>query len=981
MPTLLGDARIRIRPDMTGFRQTVTKEVDDSGKTATKHVSNIGKGLGLAAGAFAGVALVDIFKESTAAASDLAEAANKLQQLFGDAAPKVQEWASGAATSLGMSKLAAEDAAATFGVFAKSAGLAGNQSVDFSEKMVGLAADLASFHNTSPEEAIDAIGAAMRGEQEPIRRYGILIDDATTRQEAMKLGIISTTKNALTPQQRVLAVQSLLFKQAGAAQGDFARTSGGLANQQRILAANLENSKAALGQAFIPVALEVSKVLNNTLLPAISATVGFFADLPGPVKAVGGVLIGVVAVLGIAGLAFNKASGFIKELGENMGSLRGKPVEAAEGLKGSVKGLAGALMGPWGIAFTAATALVGFWITKQMEAKQHVADLADTLDKQTGSVTANTRAMVAKELQDNGVVEKAKSLHLNLGLVTDAATGNTAAMDELRSTLVPLSKQMEYVRDANGQMTYQQTAGARAAQDVLNALDDESGALKDAAAKNKELAQATAGANSALNTNNDLTEKSSALATLQKSTRDALTTALKGLNAALQASNNQFLIMRGAESAAYAAMDDLTASIKKNGTTLDVHTEKGRANRAALDSVASAALNYLSAQSDNVKASPKFASMLNDQRDRLITAAEKFGMGKTAAKKYADEILNVPKTAYTKVDTPGLAKAKQDIHNLEVQIQAMKSKTLEVVIDSHGNALLHDPNRGHGGMKDGGLVRGPGGPRDDKAGLFRLSDGEFVVNAQATSMHRTLLEHINKGFPGKANGGAIHVSTKANMPSADWTSRLLSKIDVGAVFGAFGGGSAPGGAGGAARWAPVILQALSMLGLGPGWLGTVESRMNRESGGNPQAINLWDSNALAGDPSKGLMQVIGGTFNAFAGPLRGLGIWNPLANIFAGLNYALHRYGSLAALNRPGGYAGGTLSAAPGWHWTGEDGPELVRFKGGESVKTNRQSVAATSAVPEVHVYIGERELTDLVDVRVDYRDRKLAQAVGRGRR
>ena len=73
----------------------------------------------------------------------------------------------------------------------------------------------------------------------------------TLRQKALELGITSTTKDALTPQQKVLAAQAAIFDQTSAAQGDFARTSGGLANQQRILGAQVENLKARLGQALL----------------------------------------------------------------------------------------------------------------------------------------------------------------------------------------------------------------------------------------------------------------------------------------------------------------------------------------------------------------------------------------------------------------------------------------------------------------------------------------------------------------------------------------------------------------------------------------------------------------------------------------------------------------------------------------------------------------------------------------------------------
>ncbi len=120
------------------------------------------------------------------------------------------------------------------------------------------------------------------------------------------------------------------------------------------------------------------------------------------------------------------------------------------------------------------------------------------------------------------------------------------------------------------------------------------------------------------------------------------------------------------------------------------------------------------------------------------------------------------------------------------------------------------------------------------------------------------------------------------------------------------------GGSGVERWRGLVNQALTMLGQPTSWADTVLRRMNQESGGNPNAINNWDSNARAGHPSQGLMQTIPSTFDTYAGPFRSRGILDPLANIYAGLNYALHRYGSLSALNRAGGYAfGGIVPERP----------------------------------------------------------------------
>lgn len=230
----------------------------------------------LAAGGFAGLAIVGQIRGVIAAASDLSEAQNKIQVLFGEDTAAVQRWASSAANSMGMSTLAATDAAATMGVFGKSAGLTGQDLVKFSTQMAGLSSDFASFYNTSPEDAMQAIGAALRGESEPIRRYGILLDDATLRQRALTLGIVDSTKNALTPQQRVLAAQAEILAQSSAAQGDFARTSGGLANQQRILAAQITNVKAELGAYLLPIAVKLASFFTGTLIPVVGNLIELF---------------------------------------------------------------------------------------------------------------------------------------------------------------------------------------------------------------------------------------------------------------------------------------------------------------------------------------------------------------------------------------------------------------------------------------------------------------------------------------------------------------------------------------------------------------------------------------------------------------------------------------------------------------------------------------------------------------------------------
>jgi len=220
------------------------------------------------------------------AASDLNETVSKTQVIFGAASKEVLAFGDQTAKSLGISKQAALDASATFGVFGKAAGLTGSSLATFSTDFTKLAADMASFNNTTPEQAITAIGAALRGESEPIRQYGVLLSDAVLKQEAMALGIYDGV-GALTAQQKVLAAQAAIYKQTGDAQGDFERTSGGLANQQRILNASIQDLQASIGKALLPVV--------QAVLPYVTKFADWAAKNPKVFLAIAGTIAAVAA--------------------------------------------------------------------------------------------------------------------------------------------------------------------------------------------------------------------------------------------------------------------------------------------------------------------------------------------------------------------------------------------------------------------------------------------------------------------------------------------------------------------------------------------------------------------------------------------------------------------------------------------------------------------------------------------------------------
>jgi hypothetical protein len=217
----------------------------------------------IGAAAAAGVFAVKIAGDAIKAARDLGETQNKVNVIFGESSRSILQFSQTAVTSLGQTQEQALSAAATFAQFGKAAGLAGTDLVGFSTELVTLSADLASFNNSTPEQAITAIGAALRGEAEPLRSFGVLLDDATLRAKALEMGIYDGS-GALTQQQKVLSAHQVILSQTKDAQGDFARTSEGLANTQRILQAAVEDAKAEIGEGLVDAIESVSRAMGGS---------------------------------------------------------------------------------------------------------------------------------------------------------------------------------------------------------------------------------------------------------------------------------------------------------------------------------------------------------------------------------------------------------------------------------------------------------------------------------------------------------------------------------------------------------------------------------------------------------------------------------------------------------------------------------------------------------------------------------------------
>lgn len=308
------------------------------------------------------------------AASDLNESVSKTNVVFRQNAAEVQRWLQGSAEAFGMSRQQALEAASTYGNLFVSMDIGSKASADMSTRLVELAGDLASFNNSSPQEALDALRSGLVGETEPLKRFGVNLNEATLKAEAFRLGLLKgnvdktkvtsaqaalvvaqekynavlkdgnatagqkaaasaavaraednlkTSMSGATTQlaanQKAQAAYSLILQQTKTAQGDFGRTSDGMANKTRIAKAQFTDAAAALGAELLPMATSAMGRISQLAAAfgrldpktrKVLVTAGLFAAAIGPVAFVVGKVTGaigrMVGAVGKLTLAFGK---------------------------------------------------------------------------------------------------------------------------------------------------------------------------------------------------------------------------------------------------------------------------------------------------------------------------------------------------------------------------------------------------------------------------------------------------------------------------------------------------------------------------------------------------------------------------------------------------------------------------------------------------------------------------------------------------
>ena len=292
-------------------------------------------------------------------ASDAAEAANKVNVVFGQSAVFIEHWANSAAKAFGLSKGQALDSFGSIGTMLKGFSIDASQLPTISNDLMTLAADLGSFHNLNTAEVLDMISASFRGEFDSVQRVIPAINAAAVETEALTQ---TGKKNAkqLTAQEKALATYSLLMKGAGPATGDFARTQDGAANSTKIATAQIRTAGETIGKNLLPIVAKVAEAvakladrfsqLSPRVQKFILIGVGLVAVLGPLLVAVGAVVsaigaIGLPVAAAIAGIvalgaavvvAYNKSESFRNVVNQVASALREQLAMAVEFIRSTI---------------------------------------------------------------------------------------------------------------------------------------------------------------------------------------------------------------------------------------------------------------------------------------------------------------------------------------------------------------------------------------------------------------------------------------------------------------------------------------------------------------------------------------------------------------------------------------------------------------------------------------------------------------------
>jgi len=501
--------------------------------------------------------------------------------------------------------------------------------------------------------------------------------------------------------------------------------------------------------------VDMGITLGEILLPAINnfldvgdGLFSWFQSMPAGLQQTV-VWLGVVtATITLAGGAALAAVPKFHALSVALGEIGTKKAVRLQGALGSV---ASVLTGPWGIAIGGAIAVLGIFAAEQAKTQAETDELSATFDAQTGAVTENTRAWLANKLQSEGAFDAAKEFGISQSELVDAVINGTDVLAEQKAYYDELRAASGETGDEFRQMTDEEWNQADAVDYLDSQINDLTGQYDEAAGAAENKAAAINGDTAAMSSASTATRVYAADLGISALAAEDATAANQEFDAALQALRDTIFGSKDAQAALTLEIQRATEAFEENGSSLDVNSEAGALNHQAVMGLIAANHELIAAEAESGASAEELAATTADLRGDFIDLMRQAGFSEEAIDDYAKAFDNIPSSKTT------------------VLVQELKTIG-QWNVPSNG-ILPQYATGGLIGFPTGGMISGPGTGTSDSI-LIAASNGEFMVNAEATARNRPLLEAINSGeqiatatkatgaYPRRqavSSGGGVHV--------------------------------------------------------------------------------------------------------------------------------------------------------------------------------------------------------------------------------
>lgn len=653
---------------------------------------------------------VAAFKDTVKAANDLGESVNGVDRIFKDNADVIHNWAAKNANNFGLSQRAFNQMATPLGAMLKNGGLAMDETTSHTIKLTERASDMASVFNTDVSDALSAMQAGLRGEADPLERYGVKLSAAAVQQRALA-DSGKTSAAALTAQELTLARLNMIYDQTADVQGDFAATSDGMANSMRIATAQVEDAQAKMGSAFLPVFGQAAHVVGTLA--------GAFAALPTPVIAVTAAVVGLAAATLLLAPRIMSTKRALDEMMESGGRVQRTMVGASIAV-----GKAAGAFGVMAVGGQILGATLGTALNPQIDALTVNMKEFATTGKQVGEMQ---RLMGEDSRNLHIALDNATSSGKGFSLwvedvigtrgFEDSFTNNIERVNSLDSALANLvhGGSAEEAAQAFARIKAQADSQGISIDELNAAFPQYNASLQTTAASSKEAAGAT----------RDVAKE------------------LDELDKQLKQMIDGSFSLEEAQDALADSLGDLRDQMKqqreegvKGAGTLDRTTEAGRANA---DMVRGLVRQYTDLAIEQARAGGATGDLQADLESQLVG----MGVSRAEAHRYAQELANVA-TAVRSIPPVVQITVKTNVEQALAQIRETERETRRL-----------------GSRRTGGLISGTaaaGGPRsgytivnEDGPEIVDLPNGSRIYPA---GQSRNMMQGMGYGGGG---GGRLNI--------------------------------------------------------------------------------------------------------------------------------------------------------------------------------------------------------------------------------